>query len=82
MNEIFACLKCPECILFSKDELPFRDHALENHPKSFGLFWQEFEEETNFAKKINGKEIDKKNELTVKSKITTSSKLSKSSRIP
>ena len=60
--EDFACLKCPECVFFCKEEHLFRDHALENHPNSFELFWEEFEEET---KMFNGKEIDKEN-LVVK----------------
>ena len=42
VNEIFACLKCPECILFSKDELPFGDHALENHPKVLYMSFDRF----------------------------------------
>ena len=25
--EEFACLKCPECVFFSKEEPSFRDHA-------------------------------------------------------
>ena len=34
----FSCLKCPECLFFSKDELLFQDHATENHPWSNVLF--------------------------------------------
>ena len=63
--EDFACLKCPECVFFCKEEHLFRDHALENHPNSFELFWEEFEEETKTNHMFNGKEIDKEN-LVVK----------------
>ena len=63
--EDFACLKCPECVFFCKEEDSFRDHALENHPKSFELFWEEFEEETKTNNLFNGKEIKTEN-LSVK----------------
>ena len=72
--EDFACLKCPECVFFCKEEHFFRDHALENHPKSFELFWEEFEEETKTNHMFNDKKIDKEN-LNVKiSKGQTKSK--------
>ena len=34
----FSCLKCPECMFFTKEEFDFKDHAMENHPQSFELF--------------------------------------------
>ena len=57
----FACLKCPECVFFCKEEHLFRDHALENHPDSFELFWEEFEEETKINHMFKGQEIDMEN---------------------
>ena len=59
--EDFACLKCPECVFFCKEEHLFRDHALENHPDSFELFWEEFEEETKINHMFKGQEIDMEN---------------------
>ena len=73
--EDFACLKCPECVFFCKEEHFFRDHALENHPNSFELFWEEFEEETKTNHMFNDKKIDKEN-LDVK--ISTGKSLSES----
>ena len=40
----YSCLKCPECMFFTKEEFNFKDHATENHPLSFMLFGK-FEKE-------------------------------------
>ena len=46
----FSCLKCPECMFFTKEEFDFKDHAMENHPQSFELFGKyENEEEMTIA---------------------------------
>ena len=34
----FSCLKCPECVFFTKDQNYFEDHAIANHPLSAILF--------------------------------------------
>jgi hypothetical protein len=34
----FSCLKCPECIFFTKEQNCFEDHAIVNHPLSAVLF--------------------------------------------
>ena len=34
----FSCLKCPECIFFTKEQNYFEDHAISNHPLSATLF--------------------------------------------
>ena len=34
----FSCLKCPECIFFTKEQNYFEDHAIANHPLSAILF--------------------------------------------
>jgi hypothetical protein len=34
----FSCLKCPECVFFTKEENDFENHAVENHPLSSELF--------------------------------------------
>ena len=34
----FSCLKCPECIFFTKEEKYFETHAVANHPLSAMLF--------------------------------------------
>ena len=36
--QAFGCLKCPECDFDSKEQLYFRNHALENHPLCYVLF--------------------------------------------
>ena len=34
----FSCLKCPECVFFTKEQNYFEDHAIANHPLSAILF--------------------------------------------
>ena len=34
----FSCLKCPECVFFTKDQNYFEDHAIAKHPLSAILF--------------------------------------------
>ena len=34
----FSCLKCPECVFFTKEENDFENHAVANHPLSAMLF--------------------------------------------
>ena len=50
--EEFSYFHCPECSFVVKDESLFQDHALENHPLSFGLFGKNLEESdiTNMVK--------------------------------
>ena len=36
--QAFNCLKCPECMFFSQEELDFKDHAVKNHPMSIAFF--------------------------------------------
>ena len=36
--EAFSCLKCPQCMYTTKDEIYFQDHALKNHPLSHVFF--------------------------------------------
>ena len=36
--DVFACLKCPECVFTTKEENIFQDHAVENHPLSHVLY--------------------------------------------
>ena len=36
--QAFNCLKCPECMFFSQEELDFKDHAVKNHPMSNAFF--------------------------------------------
>ena len=36
--EAFACLKCPECVFYTKENNVFQNHAVENHPLSHVLF--------------------------------------------
>ena len=38
--EAFTCLKCPECVFFSKEESNFKKHALDHHPLSSEFFEQ------------------------------------------
>ena len=45
----FSCLKCPECMFFTKEEFDLKDHALENHPMSFMLFGKYENEEVMTA---------------------------------
>ena len=40
--QAFNCLKCPECMFFSQEELDFKDHAVKNHPMS-NAFFNKFE---------------------------------------
>ena len=40
--QAFNCLKCPECMFFSQEELDFKAHAMKNHPMS-NAFFNEFE---------------------------------------
>ena len=51
----FSCLKCPECIFFTKEENYFEDHAIANHPLSAILFDEttsSCEIEDNFKKEV------------------------------
>ena len=34
----FSCLKCPECVFFTKEQKYFEDHSIANHPLSAILF--------------------------------------------
>ena len=36
--QAFTCLKCPECSFNTKEEINFKEHAVEHHPLSFILF--------------------------------------------
>ena len=46
--EAFSCLKCPQCMYTSKDEIYFQDHALKNHPLSHVFFGNKSDDqETN-----------------------------------
>ena len=36
--QAFNCLKCPECMFFSQEELDFKAHAMKNHPMSNAFF--------------------------------------------
>ena len=36
--QAFNCLKCPECMFFSQEELDFKAHAMKNHPMSNSFF--------------------------------------------
>ena len=40
--DAFNCLKCPECMFFSQEELDFKDHAVKNHPMS-NVFFDKFD---------------------------------------
>ena len=40
--QAFNCLKCPECMFFSQEELDFKAHAMKNHPMS-NAFFNKFE---------------------------------------
>ena len=47
----FSCLKCPECVFFTKEQNYFEDHAIANHPLSAILFdeiMSSYEIEDNF----------------------------------
>ena len=60
----FSCLKCPECIFFTKEQNYFEDHAIENHPLSVVLFdetMSSFETEDNFKEEL----IDEINHVNV-----------------
>ena len=41
----FTCLKCPECLFWSREEYDFQGHALENHPLSVVFFGNDVKEE-------------------------------------
>ena len=46
--EAFSCLKCPQCMYTTKDEIYFQDHALKNHPLSHVFFGNKSDDqETN-----------------------------------
>ena len=47
----FSCLKCPECVFFTKEENDFENHAVANHPLSAMLF-----DETMSSCEIEGEE--------------------------
>ena len=47
----FSCLKCPECVFFTKEENDFENHAMANHPLSAMLF-----DETFSSSEIEGSE--------------------------
>ena len=53
----FLFLKCPECIFDTKEEENFRDHAFENHPKSFVLFGNNIKEESLEIKEESFKDL-------------------------
>ena len=63
--EAFACLKCPECTYFSKEEINFKTHAIQSHPLSFVFFEQSesqvviASEENSTLGNISGKELSK-----------------------
>ena len=63
--EAFACLKCPECTYFSKEEINFKNHAIKSHPLSFVFFEQSesqvviASEENSTLDDISGKELSK-----------------------
>ena len=42
--QAFSFLKCPECTFDAKEEKIFQFHEVENHPLSFVLFGQAFNE--------------------------------------
>ena len=42
--EDFSYFHCPECTFVAKEESLFQEHALENHPLSFGLFGKKLDE--------------------------------------
>ena len=50
----FLCLKCPECVFFTKEENDFENHAVANHPLSVRLF-----DETMSSSEIEGVEKEK-----------------------
>ena len=63
--EAFACLKCPECTYFSREEINFKNHAIDSHPLS-SIFFEQLEsqvviasEENDTLDKISGKELSK-----------------------
>ena len=43
--QAFWYLKCPECAYDTQEEEIFREHALENHPRSFAIFGKTLKEE-------------------------------------
>ena len=47
----FSCLKCPECVFYTKEENDFENHAVANHPLSATLF-----DETMSSCEIKGAE--------------------------
>ena len=51
----FSCLKCPECVFFTKEQNYFEDHAIANHPLSAILFDEitsSYEIEDNFKEEV------------------------------
>ena len=60
----FSCLKCPECVFFTKEENDFENHAVANHPLSAMLF-----DETMSSSEIEGAEkeevLDNVNDVEV-----------------
>ena len=55
----FSYFKCPECVFDTKEEETFEDHATENHPLSFGLFGEKYEDSTTESIIIKGQLISK-----------------------
>ena len=53
----FSCLKCPECIFFTKEENYFENHAIKNHPLSSILF-QEPSMSTAFEGSVHEEPFD------------------------
>ena len=56
----FSFFKCPECVFDTKEEEIFEDHATENHPLSFGLFGEKYEDNTTESIIIKGQLISKR----------------------
>ena len=51
----FSCLKCPECVFFTKEQNYFEDHAIANHSLSSILFDEitsNYEIEDNFKEEV------------------------------
>ena len=59
----FSCLKCPECMFFTKEEFDFKDHAMENHPQSFELFGK-YENEEEMTITEDGPETGKNSRVS------------------
>ena len=76
--EAFACLKCPECTYFSREEINFKNHAIKRHPLS-SVFFEQSEsqfviasEENSTLDNISGKEFSKQSIPTAFYKAETS----------